>query len=515
MGFRNIEALLSWCREGIRRRVTDRILYLLGSSHFGHRESKTQKQRKSWCHRQFQVSHRRHRSSTHTRTRTSQEPSKKSLSLFETVSRFLVRGQPKARQLFMNSFFQDVLSHAPSRIQFEAQQLLESKFPTRTVLHSRSELFRHVRFAEEGQATLEVRQEYGSVVETWPNEDTSKCKSDLVHRWDLLKWNNQEFEIITLTMRDDGFTTEMNFIVADDFEGAKKLFLAVCEWCATTRGEVLVFEEGQFTRSEKLFQSIRAASFDDLIFPQAMLDALRDDVRRFVKSKDLYARYRVPWKRGVLLLGPPGNGKTHTLRAIINETNWPCIYVKSFRGKRVDTEEGISIVFDRARRAKPCVIVLEDLDCLIDDSNRSVLLNELDGFSQNQGLLVVASTNHPEKLDRSLLDRPSRFDRKFHFGLPGPHERKRFIEHWQKSVEKELSLSEQGLLSVVDGTHGFTFAYLKELTLCSMVSFMESPIEGAMDEVCLSALSALKAEMSSARKMLPPMPDAQRPISLM
>ena len=65
------------------------------------------------------------------------------------------------------------------------------------------------------------------------------------------------------------------------------------------------------------------------------------------------------------------------------------------------------IVFARARRSAPCLVVLEDLDSLIKDENRAFLLNELDGFADNEGVVVIASTNHPEKLDPAILDRPS------------------------------------------------------------------------------------------------------------
>jgi AAA+ superfamily predicted ATPase len=327
-------------------------------------------------------------------------------------------------------------------------------------------------------------------------------------------WERQSFEVVTLTLRQDCNTDDITFIVADDFEAAQRFFLAVCDWCATVRGEVLVFEEGQFTRSQQLHESIGKATFDDLILAPTLLEAMRDDVRRFVASRELYAQYKVPWKRGLLMLGPPGNGKTHTLRALINETKWPCLYVKAFRSRHGSAEEGIATVFTRARRAAPCVVVLEDLDCLIDESNRSVLLNELDGFAQNQGLLVVASTNHPEKLDRSLLDRPSRFDRKFHFPLPGAEERRRYLARWQLGVEVALRLSERGLGALVEGTHGFTFAYLKELCFGAMLAFMEAPAVCRMDEVAEQVMLALKGEMSSARKMLPPLPDSERRISL-
>lgn len=75
-------------------------------------------------------------------------------------------------------------------------------------------------------------------------------------------------------------------------------------------------------------------------------------------------------------------------------------------------EAAMRIVFDKARECSPCVMVLEDLDALINDRNRSFFLNQLDGMDSNYGLLVVTTTNHFDKLDAGLSNRPSRFDRK-------------------------------------------------------------------------------------------------------
>ena len=69
-------------------------------------------------------------------------------------------------------------------------------------------------------------------------------------------------------------------------------------------------------------------------------------------------------------------------------------------------------MFIKAREMSPCVVILEDLDSLITDRNRSFFLNQLDGLEGNDGLLVIGTTNHFEKLDPGLSARPSRFDRK-------------------------------------------------------------------------------------------------------
>lgn len=414
----------------------------------------------------------------------------------------------------MNSFFDEILRLRPQAVLHEVRRRLVAEHPGQFVMHTTSSLFGVVTFLHGKQATSVTRDEYGPVVDYQPNADESDVTISLVHRWDEVTWEGAKFQVVSVTLREDNCTDDNTFIVGPDYAAVKRFFLAVCAWCSTVRGEVLVYEDGLFRRNEELHRDVSRARFDDLILPAALLEQVRDDVRRFVTAKDTYERYRVPWKRGLLLLGPPGNGKTHTLRALIAETKWPCLYVKSFRNRNGSTEGGVHAVFERARRAAPCVLVLEDLDCLVTEETRSVLLNELDGFAQNQGLLVIASTNHPEKIDRSLLDRPSRFDRKFHFALPGPEERRRYLQRWQGEVEAELRLSPAGLELLVDGTHGFTFAYLKELTFSAMLAFMERPLAGEMDTVAAEVLTGLKGEMSSARKLLPPVPGTERKISL-
>lgn len=69
-------------------------------------------------------------------------------------------------------------------------------------------------------------------------------------------------------------------------------------------------------------------------------------------------------------------------------------------------------VFSKARLLAPCVLILEDLDNMINPNNRSFFLNQIDGITPNNGVLIIATTNYLEKLDPALSKRPSRFDRK-------------------------------------------------------------------------------------------------------
>jgi SpoVK/Ycf46/Vps4 family AAA+-type ATPase len=155
----------------------------------------------------------------------------------------------------------------------------------------------------------------------------------------------------------------------------------------------------------------------------------------------------------------------------------------------------MSEVFNRARMSTPCVLVLEDLDSMINNDNRAFFLNELDGFHPNNGLVVLATTNHPEKLDSSILDRPSRFDRKYYFQLPADAERRSYIARWNCELQPEMRVTEKGTARVVSETHDFSFAYLKELFVTSMVQWISSGGSGSMDEVILAQTKLLRSQM--------------------
>ena len=142
------------------------------------------------------------------------------------------------------------------------------------------------------------------------------------------------------------------------------------------------------------------------------------------------------------------------------------------------------------------MLVLEDLDSMIDNNNRAFFLNELDGFHSNTGVVVLATTNHPEKLDTSILDRPSRFDRKYYFQLPADAERRAYIGRWNCELQPEMRMTEKSVARVVRETQDFSFAYLKELFVTSMVQWLSSGGTRPMDEVLIGQTALLRKQMS-------------------
>ncbi|KUJ08818.1 P-loop containing nucleoside triphosphate hydrolase protein [Mollisia scopiformis] len=254
------------------------------------------------------------------------------------------------------------------------------------------------------------------------------------------------------------------------------LLLAVGSWSTDLHKEIYVFDDGRWSKDASLYTSVRLSSWDDVILSPIMKTSLISDVQGFFDNRPLYKSLSVPWKRGIILHGLPGNGKTISIKALIaaleaREDPVPSLYVKSFdacQGQKFSIRQ----IFTHARIMAPCLLIFEDLDSLITPKTRSYFLNEVDGLESNDGILMLGSTNHLESLDPAISKRPSRFDRKYHFELPGRAERTAYCEFWRRKVgESELVRWEEGVSGVVAGwSEGFSFAYLKELFVVALLT---------------------------------------------
>ena len=143
--------------------------------------------------------------------------------------------------------------------------------------------------------------------------------------------------------------------------------------------------------------------------------------------------------KGIILEGPPGNGKTLFARALAEECGVNFIATKGADFQSALMSMGamkIKLLFSKARRNRPCIIFIDEFDSIgerrnyagtgIDKENNRIIttmLNEMDGFSPTSGILVIAATNSYQSLDPALI-RAGRFDLKYHIGNPDPETRK-------------------------------------------------------------------------------------------
>ena len=394
----------------------------------------------------------------------------------------------------IENFIRDALYKPNEYIAYHVGRELVELHPGKTVVEGQTWYFDLEAFARaEKCSIIEQKSVFHHVRSEWMGAGR-KPRKQIQNSWLNILWKGQLLDVVLLTWAEDCHRRRHHWIVADEQRLAEEFFDAVCEWGCQVRGEILVYHDGYFEKNKELFDSIKSSTFDNLVLGGSLKQDIQNDFAQFFNSREAYERYGIPWKRGAIFIGPPGNGKTHTLKALINQLDKPCLYVRSFKSEYDTEQENMSEVFKRARMM-PCIVVLEDLDSMIDKKNRSFFLNELDGFQPNTGIVVLATTNHPEKLDSSILDRPSRFDRKYHFHLPAETERLAYIVNWNRQLQDELRLSEAGAATLVSATDGFSFAYLKELFVASMVQWMSEGRRIPMDEILLAQARLLHDQM--------------------
>lgn len=158
----------------------------------------------------------------------------------------------------------------------------------------------------------------------------------------------------------------------------------------------------------------------------------------------------------------------------------PTLYVKS----APDTYY-IRSVFQFARRMSPCLLVLEDIETIVTARTRSYFFNEVDGLENNDGILMVASTNYLNRLDPGLTKRPSRFDRKYLFPLPDEHERKLYAEFWHDKLKNNSNVDFPKKLCapIAKVTYDFSFAYIQEAFVATLLDLARRRTDNLADIV--------------------------------
>jgi AAA+ superfamily predicted ATPase len=393
----------------------------------------------------------------------------------------------------IENFIRDALYKPNDYIAYHVGRELAELHPGKSILEGHGYFDFDAFVRDEKCSVIEEKSVFHHVTTEWMGNGKEQ-RDHVVNSWLNVLWKGQLLDVIFITWSDGCYRRRHYWIVADQKQLAADFFDAVSDWGCEVRGEILVYHEGYFEKDKELFESIKTSTFDNLVLRGSLKEEIQNDFSQFFDSREIYERYAIPWKRGAIFIGPPGNGKTHTLKALINQLGKPCLYVRSFKSEGETEAENIAEVFERARMA-PCVVVLEDLDSMIDNKSRAFFLNELDGFQSNNGVVVLATTNHPGKLDSSILNRPSRFDRKYHFHLPADAERLAYVMKWNDELQTDLQVSENGAAQVVSATEGFSFAYLKELFVASMVQWMSEGRSRSMDDILLAQTDVLRGQM--------------------
>lgn len=243
-----------------------------------------------------------------------------------------------------------------------------------------------------------------------------------------------------------------------------------------------------------LLRSIRPRPLESTVLAKGVLDRLVDDMRVFMSRQPEYCKKSIPYRRGYLLFGEPGNGKTTTVLALASFFGLN-VYILSLASLGM-TDIGLMTILQTVQDSS--VILIEDIDCLLNgrevkqptsDSKEifvpgsrltfSGVLNALDGIGAKEGRIIFMTTNHREKLDAALI-RPGRIDVQLEIGSPDSDQIRRLANRFYPDHSQEIEQIVSGLSGnkiSMASIQGFFLRheYSIEGVLANLVTFRNNP----------------------------------------
>lgn len=213
-------------------------------------------------------------------------------------------------------------------------------------------------------------------------------------------------------------------------------------------------------------------TFRDVAGEDEAKDSLQEIVH-YLKDPGAYKKIGARMPKGILLVGPPGTGKTMLAKAVAGESNVPFISMSGSEFVEMFVGMGASKVRDLFKTAKdkaPCIVFIDEIDAIggkrsgagyggNDEREQTLnqLLTEMDGFEDNNGIIVLAATNRPENLDPALL-RPGRFDRRIPVELPDLKGREDILKVHAKKVKTDPDINYNVIARMASGASGAELA---------------------------------------------------------
>jgi len=228
------------------------------------------------------------------------------------------------------------------------------------------------------------------------------------------------------------------------------------------------------------------------ILPDMATNVILKEASKFWASEAQYKHHNLLYKRGLILWGEPGGGKTIAIKLLMSEL------VKQDGVVIVAQSIPLLILCLKAiRRIEPnrnIIVVLEDIDEIINFNGESVVLSMLDGESSIANILCIASTNYPERLGARIINRPSRFDRRIYVGMPSPEARRVYLERATNN-----GLTDEQLTTWVADSNKMSVAHLRELV--AAVYCLDQPYDEVIKRLQDMAIQVRSADEFTRSKM--------------
>lgn len=233
----------------------------------------------------------------------------------------------------------------------------------------------------------------------------------------------------------------------------------------------IMFNMGK-SNARVYIKSSNGIKFSDVAGEDEAKESLQEIVT-YLKNPGMYKEIGATMPKGILLVGPPGTGKTMLAKAVAGESNVPFFSISGSEFVELFVGMGASKVRDLFKQAKekaPCIVFIDEIDAIGGKRNASgmggndereqtlnQLLTEMDGFEGNSGVIILAATNRPENLDPALL-RPGRFDRRVPVELPDLQGREDILKVHAKKVKTDNNIDYNIIARMASGASGAELA---------------------------------------------------------
>ena len=228
-------------------------------------------------------------------------------------------------------------------------------------------------------------------------------------------------------------------------------------------------DENNFYKGKKIDASCRFLeltnySWEDVVLPEKTLEVIKNNVLGLFKHAETFRKFGISMKRGLILHGPPGTGKTQICKAIANEAEAAVLYV--LPSDLQNERGGVRRVTQMAKDLAPCILIIEDMDWIAKYRHASMvagftmeLMNQLDGLEEFGEIVTIGTTNALEDLENAVKNRPGRFDRVIE--VPHPEEEQR--EAMIRLFTNRFTLRDVNVGKIAESFDGLSGAHVRDI----------------------------------------------------
>jgi len=230
------------------------------------------------------------------------------------------------------------------------------------------------------------------------------------------------------------------------------------------------------------FERVELNTENLIKFPNSKFEEVVSGIKDFWEKESIFRNFDLAFKRGVLLHGIPGTGKSCLIKLLMKDVIDRGGIVVNF--DRVGPFKMGMRIFREIHPDKPVVVVMEDLDSILANNNESSVLNILDGVTKIDKVVYLATTNNPETLDQRIVNRPSRFDKIYEIGNLNKESRELYF-NFLFSKTDSVNINDYNIDKWIEDTKNFTISHLHELFVAVVI------LEDEYSE-CLNKLKEMK-----------------------